>query len=403
MFRNFEKKLVEWKGQIDNTIEYVDKDNYQPLDKHIKDKRIVLLGENSHFIGDYYASKVDIIKHLHKQHGFNVVIFESGLLEVSLINESIEEEGVRNRLKESMLSIYHNEEIMPLFTDPDLASIQKAGMDVQSTIKTASNKIVQWIKNIDNEAGSLIENAENFFFEIDDVLKKKPLKVTKEIKSKMKKALNTYTPILHRLEGIDESELKQSDCEKLEIIKRGILNRQQWIKVNLRGRFTSGSMRDIYMFENIQWLMEFYTDEKVIIWSHNFHIRKRRSLPLRLLGIQTVGHLLSKHYPEETYTLGLYATSGTCLTSLGNEFEISVENKYHLELILSEKNTFPILLPLHTKKKVKRKHWTKRYWWLLETKLLGMGPISMKPKKYYDALLFFNDVKSPTFLEEQSE
>src|SRR5699024_700298 len=130
----------------------------------------------------------------------------------------------------------------------------------QSTIKTASNKIVQWIKNIDNEVGSLIENAENFFFEIDNVLKKEPLKVTKEIKSKMKKALNTYTPILYRLEGIDESELEQSDCEKLEIIKRGILNRQQWFKVNLRGRFTSGSMRDIYMFENIQWLMEFYTD-----------------------------------------------------------------------------------------------------------------------------------------------
>ena len=61
----FENKLVEWKEQIDDTIEYVDKDNYQALDKYIKGKRIVLLGENSHFVGDYYKSKLDIIKYLH--------------------------------------------------------------------------------------------------------------------------------------------------------------------------------------------------------------------------------------------------------------------------------------------------------------------------------------------------
>jgi len=51
-------------------------------------------------------------------------------------------------------------------------------------------------------------------------------------------------------------------------------------------------------------------------------------------------------------------------------------------------------------KKVKRNHWSRRNSWLLETKFLGMGPIPMKPNKFYDALLFINDVKPPTFFEK---
>src|SRR5699024_8508990 len=163
-------------------IEYVDKGRYHALDKYIKDKRIVLLGENSHFIGDYYSNKIDIIKYLHKHHGFNVVILESGLLEASLINESVDIEGIRQGLKESLLSIYQNEEMTPLFADPNLAGIKITGMDVQPTFKSVSNMIVQRIKNINNDAGFLIESAENLFIEIDHALKNDPLKTNKKTK-----------------------------------------------------------------------------------------------------------------------------------------------------------------------------------------------------------------------------
>lgn len=73
-------------------------------------------------------------------------------------------------------------------------------------------KVVHWIRNINNETGSLIENAE-LFFEIDDILKKEPLKVAKEIKTKMKIAINKYSPIIQLLEEIDETGLKQLDCK----------------------------------------------------------------------------------------------------------------------------------------------------------------------------------------------
>lgn len=77
-------------------------------------------------------------------------------------------------------------------------------MDVQPTCKSVSNKIVHWIKNINDDAGFLIENAENLFFEIDDTLKNEPLKITKETKSKMELALKKYAPILQLLDEIDE-------------------------------------------------------------------------------------------------------------------------------------------------------------------------------------------------------
>lgn len=400
MLKKFDDKLVEWKEQIDSAIKYLNNNEYHELDKYIEDKKIISLGENSHFVGDYYSSKIDVIKHLHKYHGFNVVIFESGLLEANLLNELMEEEGVKEGIKNSLLGIYHNEEILPLFTDPELANIKITGMDVQPTFKTTSNKVVAWIKDIDNKVGSLIEDAEKIFFEINEFLMKEPLKVSKKTKIKMKEAINKYSPVIELLENIDETVLKKSVHNKLQILKRGMLNRQQWLQVNLKGRLSSSSLRDIYMFENIKWLLKFYQDQKVIIWSHNFHIRKKRSLLLRLLRIQTVGHLLSKHYSKDTYTIGYYAVSGKCLTPYRDEFEISMNKEYHLELILLEKNASPILLPLQTEKKEKKSHWSRQIWWLLETKFLGMAPNPMKPHKFYDALLFLSDVKPPTYFEK---
>src|SRR5699024_9952417 len=187
-----------------------------------------------------------------KHHGFNVVILESGLLEASLINESVDIEGIRQGLKESLLSIYQNEEMTPLFADPNLAGIKITGMDVQHTFKSVSNRIVHWIKNINNDAGFLIESAENLFFEIDDALKNDPLKTNKKTKSKMKLASYKYSPILQLLDKIDENKLGKSDLHKLSILKRGMLNRLQWLQFNLKGRFTSGSLRDLYIFENDQ-------------------------------------------------------------------------------------------------------------------------------------------------------
>ena len=49
------------------------------LKEVLKDKRIVLLGEQSHGDGATFEAKVRLIKFLHQELGFTILSFESGL------------------------------------------------------------------------------------------------------------------------------------------------------------------------------------------------------------------------------------------------------------------------------------------------------------------------------------
>ena len=58
--------------------------DFRLLDKALEDADIVLLGEISHGDGKTFTVKTELIKYLHKNLGFNVLVFESGMLECHL-------------------------------------------------------------------------------------------------------------------------------------------------------------------------------------------------------------------------------------------------------------------------------------------------------------------------------
>ncbi|MGB5554717.1 MAG: hypothetical protein WBM83_08685, partial [Flavobacteriaceae bacterium] len=53
-------------------------DNLKDLSP-LKNSKIVLLGEQTHGDGAVFDKKVELIKALHEQLGFNIVVFESGM------------------------------------------------------------------------------------------------------------------------------------------------------------------------------------------------------------------------------------------------------------------------------------------------------------------------------------
>ena len=79
--RNKQETLQEIRR---NAIEV---DNYNFLDAYVREKQIVLLGESNHGIGDYFSEKIKMIKYLHEHHGFNIVVFENGLVESTISKE----------------------------------------------------------------------------------------------------------------------------------------------------------------------------------------------------------------------------------------------------------------------------------------------------------------------------
>ncbi|ERN53639.1 erythromycin esterase family protein [Alkalihalophilus marmarensis] len=386
-----------WREQVKKAaFEINSSDDFSCIDRFIKDKRIILLGENLHGIGNYFTTKTELIRYLHQHHGFNVVVLESGLLEATLCKEFLTNLSPDKQIQESLLDIYHNEEMKPLFQDEWAQSLILSGMDPQPTYPLVSEYMVEWVKcHVDDELYQSMKIAEEQYFEFQDELL---FKVTRSLKGKMKESIQGYEDILNLLAIKQTRETTPEIQKMLLLIERGIQNRLQWLQVNLKGYFASGVQRGLHMFQNLEWLMNhYYKGEKMIVWAHNFHIRKKRPMIAKALGIKSVGYWLQKKYPEDIYTVGLYAGSGTFATQLRVNLNIHMKKKqYHLESLLYEASENDVFLPLSENDD---QLWLRKRWRLLELGFSGLSPMIVQPPKHYDAIMFIREASPPAYLK----
>ena len=362
----------------------IEVDNYNLLNSYVSDKQIVLLGESSHGVGDYFSEKIKIIKYLHEHHGFNIVVFENGLIESTISKERTSLEEPELVLKQHFMNIYHNKEMLPLLKESWAQNLILTGMDVQPIYREASEFYIQTIKSkLDVVSYELLQNAENQHFELYEQLLKtqKP----KNLKPLLINCLKSYNELL------DKAHLK-GELQHTMLFNKFLENRIDWLNLNLKGLFTSGIMRAQYMYNNVEWLLKFHRGEKLIIWAHNFHIRKGHTWLTKLLRIQNVGYSLQKTMREECFTIGLYAGSGQVASPYRNKIEIQLHNKHHLEKICNEISEKSVFLPL-----IEKKFSTKK-WVLLESSLNSNLPKGIVPQNHYDAIICYKNVRLPTYL-----
>ena len=91
------------------TVDPADQDyrDLQPLKKVIGDSRIVMLGEISHGDGTTMLAKSRLVKFLHEQMGFDVLVFESPLYDMSKVWESIAQgEEPRQAVQRGMFGVW---------------------------------------------------------------------------------------------------------------------------------------------------------------------------------------------------------------------------------------------------------------------------------------------------------
>ncbi|WP_282173964.1 erythromycin esterase family protein [Cytobacillus firmus] len=396
------KTRSKWINQINKiSCEIRDFNDFSCIDNYIKDKKIVLLGESSHGIGEYYTEKIKMIRYLHEKHGFNVVVLESGLIEGVLCKMLLGDLPPKEQIQQSLLDIFHNEEMIPLFNEPWANDIQIAGMDIQPTYPAVSNKLLSWIRtNIDEELYKSLFNAEQMFFEIDEEIRGQA-KISRKLKQEIQECLGIYQDSLEVLNR-KMNDYGHAEAKKiLNLVQHGMENRLKWLQINLKSFIASGIQRGTYMFNNLKWLIEeYYQGEKIIVWAHNFHIRKSKTITSRLFGITNVGQLMSEYYGEQIYSIGFYAGEGEFSSLLRVSFPIDTSKKKHLENLLLEAYKHNRFVPLCDRNFPKR-NWVNRRWWLLEAGMMGQLPIAIFPQKHYDAIMFCSKVNPPAYLKRE--
>lgn len=366
----------------------IEVDNYNFLDAYVREKQIVLLGESSHGIGDYFSEKIKMIKYLHEHHGFNIVVFENGLVESTISKERSSFEESELVLQQHFMDIYHNEEMLPLFKDSWAQNLTITGMDVQPMYREASDYYIQTIKNkLDEGTYELLQNAENQYFELDELLLN--TKKIKHLKPTIIACIQSYKDLL------DKAHLKD-ELQHTMLFGKFLQNRIDWLNLNLKGVFSSGAERAKYMYKNVEWLLKFYRGEKLIIWGHNFHIRKGQTWLTKLLRIENVGYSLQKTMREECFTIGLYTGSGQYASLYRNEFDIQFHHKHHLEKVCNKISEKSVFLPL-----IETNFGAKK-WVLLESSMGSNLPKRIVPQKHYDAIICLKNVSLPTYLSRNN-
>lgn len=268
-------------GSLDQNLKSLDNKNYEGLDSYLKNRTVVGLGEVTHGDGQLFELKTDIIKHLHKDLGFEAVLMESDFLAVEKTLSALSTHSKKNAANMGIQSTWANsKEYLSLLNYLETTAkkgdtLHFHGFDPQMT-GTESLSIhiaqAQLIKNMIS-----LEEYNNLISAIAILKDKKISTVTldslKNLKTsvnKIKKIKNKISPKTYQWLNNIEGNLKAIIYLKLappvtpENIPK-IFSHPNFLK--------SGSIRDSLMADNINFYLKKYN--KVIIWAANKHLQIR--------------------------------------------------------------------------------------------------------------------------------
>jgi erythromycin esterase len=283
--------------QQENNTQNKDQKLEEQIENAVKGHAILMLGESSHGIKDFYRVKSETVLHLYEVGLYDAVLFESGMLDIALAYERVnKQDDTKEYLKESIY--YLSEELLPLFdtiknTKGSQRPLLIAGVDVQS------DKVDEVMQQLTRQYYGLDTLKNNLF------------------KYGVKGDIANY----NRASDVFVSRLKQANSD-LEGMGEGFLLKvlrktiaQQMILYNFKYRENidrefslQNELRDSLMAENFYWIKDSLLAKKnLIVWAHNGHIEKQDLSE----GTEMLGELITRKYGEEVYAMGLTAYQGS--------------------------------------------------------------------------------------------
>ncbi|MCD4794669.1 MAG: erythromycin esterase family protein [Bacteroidales bacterium] len=371
--------------QINQTDFSEDYKDLEFLKKIIGDNRFVLLGESSHFVEEYSKIKKRLIKFLHKEMGFDVILFESDFFNCNtsyLICDSL---STKEFLDNSIFGLWHTKINYKLFeyikeTKKTETPLLFSGFDIRKSNITENQLLYAYYKNYLKPK----DYAE--FVNLDTITNKYFRNV---ILNKNKKAFNQSLSLklTDRYNTLQNSINKYKKNIDREIFKRIILNKKYLINIIEIAKSDAKKyidMRDKFMAENIEWIADnLYPDKKIIIWAHNAHVMNNKEY-------MSMGYYFSDKIKKQSYTVGIFGLKG----SWGYGENIHNENnlkKNSLEAVICNTNNEISFINLNENFNI---DYNKKVYLWKQKKTIR------KINQEYDGLLFIRNITPSIYLKQ---
>jgi erythromycin esterase len=320
--------LQEWLASHGHAVRTVDPDDQdisdlEPIAAAIGKARVVQLGEPSHNAGTCFAAKVRLIKFLHQRLNFDVVIWESGIFDVGLVDAGLRagEDPVKAAQRGILRNWSGSQECRPLFeyaqkNHATAKPLHMAGFDssLTSPFANLAADLREFAKlpprqPLQGEATTLAEELIAAFSAItsyvegrnalEPTLIKLPNDARKSAVDRWERetgaALRPDRAMLDRfttshgrlaeLLRVHEHEFERAAGARRVGFTRRVVESLAACAANLYQRFGSDAgpeadgglaqqnRRDACNADNLRWLIEHgYAGRKIIIWAHNAHV-----------------------------------------------------------------------------------------------------------------------------------
>ena len=337
--------------EIKFTSDLRDFNNLTELRETLKDVEIIALGENTHGLGQVFSVKSDLVKFLHEELRFNLILFESGFGDGALAWEQFDSLSTEDlTLSFTSNFYYHSKEILELmeYVKNQDKKLKVQGFDCQPQQNFLINQMSQIVIPIDSVfAKSVKVEFRNFNklyqFEND----KDTISFFKQ-RDEFVSFLERYTRILNENEPwLLKSGTTQNEIKAIRKSNQIFIDTYSKIEFgSMMGWPISANIRDKSLFETIRWYKENNPETKIMIWAQNSHIENK---PKPNNIVNWMGHSLKETYGNKYYSLGAIVYSGKNLEYNGS-FDFEHNDKDFLAYHLNQFNRETFILNLRNYK-----------------------------------------------------
>lgn len=343
----------------------------QSLTEAVGDRRLLQLGESGHGMAETYRLKTEIVRHLHEQHGFNVLAVEGGIAECWVAAQRLVEWTAEQSMQACFWGAWASEEAEALFEYLRSAAaagrpMRLVGFDNSPTSRAFSG----WIEATPSLPPTL-GSAEQGFLRIfagnfggEETL----AAVRRRAAADFQAALAATTdPVLAMIieDRLATLEFDPADFDRAEFERR----REQRMAVNL--------LRHIQR----------EPDARIIVWAHNAHVAHAYSKFMG--GARRQGEFVHSALGDAGYTLGIYPLGGRGYAwFINQDYDLRSPEAGSLEARLAALPGDPVFLDL-------RGTAVQRHPWLRQPVVSfewGLNEQQIVPAEMYDGLLLIREV-----------
>lgn len=363
--------------------------NWKSILKKVKNKRIVLLGELNHGSKEIFQSRNDLIKSLHKELEFDVILFEAGIGELISIN-SQKKILQSNEMTYGFFSGWRTGEFVELMDYVKSNNISISGFDVQRFGSSFQKVLSDELRRLNIDKSKHQDIEERFSKEKRKLTNRKA--VYDSLKNSTSLLMHDYESLKSSIKKITNKELNKTEHFVIRTIENRIKYLQYFLNfVRDKDWNKRWKERDFMMYSNIDWLLStIYKNQKVIVVAHNFHISKFNDRE------EVMGEFLNKKYGSDMYSIGVFAGRGSFHNNQGLEEELKPVSKDELDIKhIINKLDYNVAFVDIPKKEKKGLEWMFNKIIINDTFIDLSNSNEMNLSKSFDGLIFIDKISPP--------